>query len=114
MEFYYDEVDDDVLVLVADGGLNADTAEQFVESVEKLVDAGLTKIIVDCSKLDHVSSFGLGVLVRLHHTLKRHDGNVKVCNVPGMMAQVLALTRLNRVLEIYADKERARLAFRGG
>ncbi len=67
MEFYYDEIDGDVLVLRVDGGLNADTAEQFVKSIEKLVDAGLTKLIIDCSKLDHVSSYGVGVLIRLLH-----------------------------------------------
>ena len=112
MEFYYDEIDNDVLLLIADGGLNADTADEFLQSIEKLVDAGLTKIIVDCGKLEHISSYGLGVLVRLHQSLKKQGGNVKVCNVPGMMAQVLTLTRLNRVLEIYPDANRARLAFR--
>ena len=91
-----------------------DFAEEFLQQMEKLVDAGLAKIIVDCSKLEHVSSYGLGVLVRLHHHLKKQGGNVKVCNVPGMMAQVLTLTRLNRVLQIYPDTNRARLAFRDG
>ncbi len=48
MEFYYDEIDGDVLIIKADGGLNADTTDQFVESIEKLVTAGLANIIVDC------------------------------------------------------------------
>ena len=112
VEFYYDEIDDDVLVLVADGGLNSATAEEFLQSIQKLVDAGLPKIIVDCEKLEHISSFGLSVLIRLPHNLKRHGGNVKVCNVPGMVVQVLTLTRLNRVLEIYPDVNKARAAFK--
>ncbi len=41
MEFYYDDIDEDVLIITADGGLNADTSEQFTLSIEKLVDAGL-------------------------------------------------------------------------
>ena len=43
MEFYYDEIDNDVLIITADGGLNADTSEQLIQSIEKLVDAGLKK-----------------------------------------------------------------------
>ncbi len=43
MEFYYDEIDNDVLIVTADGGLNADTSEQFVQSIEKLVDAGAAR-----------------------------------------------------------------------
>ena len=52
MEFYYDDVDSEVLVIKADGGLNARTAEGFVEDLEKLVDAGIRKIIVDCSEIE--------------------------------------------------------------
>ena len=112
MEFYYDEIDKDVLVLDADGGLNSDTAEQFVTSIEKLVDAGLTKLIVDCSNLDYISSYGLGVLVRLHQRLKARGGHVKICSVKGLIAEVLEFTRLGRLFQMYPDVGQARLAFR--
>ena len=112
MEFYYDDVDSDVLVLKADGGLNARTAEGFVEDLEKLVDAGLRKIIVDCSELDYISSFGLGVLIRLHGRLARHGGDVKIASVKGMIVEVMRLTKLNKLFEIYPDVSRARLSFR--
>ena len=112
MEFYYDEIDDDVLIIKADGGLNKDTSGQFVESIEKLVDAGLRKIVVDCSRLDYVSSFGLGVLVRLHKRMKGNGGDVKFAAVRSVLSDVLHLTRLNSLFEIYPDVSRARLAFR--
>src|SRR5687767_6214900 len=72
LEFYYHELDSSVLILRADGGINADNAGQFVTDLEKIVDAGLRKIIVDCSGLDHISSFGIGVLLRVHKQLARH------------------------------------------
>lgn len=112
MEFRTDEIDDDVLILAADGGLSSDTAEQFVKQIERLVDAGLRKMIVDCSGLDYVSSMGLSVLVRLHRRMKKHGGEVKIAGIRGMPAQVLSLTRLNQLFEIYPDVNRARLAFR--
>ena len=71
MEFYYHEADRDILVLRADGGLNHRTAAQFQAELERLVDAGLRKIIVDCSRLDHVSSYGLGVLIGIHNRLRK-------------------------------------------
>ncbi len=112
MEFYYDDVDGDVMVIRTDGGLNASTADQFVASIEKLVDAGLRKIIVDCGRLEYISSYGLGVLVQLHRRIARHGGDVKIAAVTGVIVDVLRLTRLNRVLAIYPDVARARLAFR--
>ena len=113
MEFYYDQIENDVLVLAADGGLNAQTAEEFVRDIEKLVDAGVRKIIVDCSKLEYISSYGLGVLIRLHKRLKSHGGDVKVCSVHGgIIPQVLEATRLSQLLDIYPDLSQAKLAFR--
>ncbi len=112
MEFYADEIDGDVLILAADGGLNADTAEQFVTEIERLVDAGLRKLIVDCSRLTFISSYGLSILIRLHKRMERHGGDVKVCAVRGLVPQVLQATKLDRLIELYPDVNRARLAFR--
>ena len=112
MEFYYDEVDNDVLIITADGGLNAETSEQFILSIEKLVDAGLKKMIVDCDKLDYISSSGLRVLVRLHNRMKRQGSDVKLASLKGALASVLQVTGLNKLFEIYPDVDRARLAFR--
>ncbi len=112
MEFYYDDADEEVLVIKADGGLNGRTADEFASGIEKLVDAGLRKIIVDCSKLDYISSYGLGVMVRLHKRMKTHGGDVKFASVKSVLVDVLRITRLNKLFAIYSTVPRARLAFR--
>lgn len=112
MEFYYHETDRDVLVLRADGGLNADTAEQFVGELEALVDAGLARIIVDCEHLEHVSSYGMMILVRLRRKLAGHGGDVKLACVRSRLAGLLGVAHLDRVFGIYPDVNQARLAFR--
>jgi anti-sigma B factor antagonist len=112
VELYYDDVDGDVLVIKADGGLNGDTADRFVSDIEKLVDAGLTKIIVDCDRLEFISSRGLGVLIRLHKRMKEHAGDVKIASVRSTILDILRMTRLDKRLEIYPDVSRARLAFK--
>ena len=88
MEFYYAELDKDVLIVRADGDLNSDSAEQFVAQLGGFVDGGLTRIIVDCSRLEHITSYGLGVLVRLHARLAKRGGDVKLASVPGLIEQV--------------------------
>jgi len=112
MEFYYDEIDRDVLVLAADGGLNAQTADAFVGDISALIDAGLTKLIIDCTKLTHITSYGLGVLVRLHKKMKERGGNVKICAVRGIVPQAIQIMRLDKLIQMYPDVNRARLAFR--
>lgn len=112
MEFVYHETDKDVLIVSADGGLDLSTAGQFQTELEQLIDAGLRKIIVDCSRLTFVSSYGLSVLVRLHGRLAKHGGDVKLAAVPGRLASLLSLTRLDTLFGLYEDVDRARLAFR--
>jgi anti-sigma B factor antagonist len=112
MEFYWDEIDDDVLILAADGGLNASSADEFMGSIETLVDAGLRRIIIDCSRLNYISSYGLGVLIRLHGRLREHGGDVKIAAVRGIIPQALHATKLDTLFDIHPDVNRARLAFR--
>ena len=112
METYLGEADEQVIVIVADGGLNSGTAEQIEKVVQQAVDCGMKGVIVDCSKLDIISSTGLGRLLMLHQRIKAQGGEVKLAGLRGMLVQVLQLSRLDKVFEIYPDVSQARLAFR--
>jgi anti-anti-sigma factor len=112
VEFYYHESDASVLVLRADGGINAGNAGQFVADLEKLVDAGLTKIIVDCGGLDRISSYAIGVLLGLHKRLAKHGGDVKLAGVHSGLVRLLQIARVDDFFDFYPDVDRARLAFR--
>jgi anti-sigma B factor antagonist len=112
MELFYHEIDRSILILGADGGLNGDTAGPFVEQLESLVDAGVDKIIVDCSGMDYISSYGIGVLVRLHKKLAKHGGDVKVAAPKSVVLAALNVARMARLFQIYPDVDQARLAFR--
>src|SRR4051794_23105681 len=111
MEFYFHEIDKSVMILGADGGLNGDNAKPFVEQLESLVEAGVTKIIVDCTQLEFISSYGIGLLVRLHNKLAKHGGDVKVAGPRSIVLQALTVMRMGRLFQIYPDVDQARLAF---
>ncbi len=112
MEFYYHDVDKDVLILSADGGLIAATADQFAGELDQLVQLGCRKLIVDCTRLTYISSYGLGVLVRLHKKLASRGGDVKLAAIAGAIPKLLSMVRLDRVFEIYPTVDEAREAFR--
>jgi anti-sigma B factor antagonist len=112
MELYYHEADRSVLILGADGGLDADTAGELLSQVEALVQAGTTQLIIDCTKLTYISSSGIGVLVRLHGKLAKQGGDVKIASPPGRVLPALSLVRVAQLFEIYPDVNQARLAFR--
>lgn len=112
METFVSEIDGDLLVLKADGGLNTTTAGQLSQSVAKLVEGGIRRIVVDCSSLEIISSLGLGALLMLHTRMKRVGGEVKLAGLCSACVQVVHMTRLDRVLECYTDVSQAKLSFR--
>jgi anti-anti-sigma factor len=111
MELYYHDVDEDVLILNADGGLGTFNADEFVGELEKAVDLGCRKLIVDCTRLSYISSYGLGVLIRLHKKLAAKGGDVKLANVSGAVPRILAMVRLDKIFEMYPTLDDARRAF---
>ena len=112
MDLYYHELDRSVLILTADGGLNADRAADFVAQLESLIQVGVKNMIIDCAKLTYISSHGIGVLLRLHTKTAKMGGRVKIAAAPSRVLQALNLVRLGPLFEIYPDVNRARLAFR--
>ena len=52
-------------------------------------------------------------MLMLHKQMKQHGGEVKIAGLHGMAVQVLRLTRLDGIFQLYPDVSQARLAFRG-
>jgi anti-sigma B factor antagonist len=112
MEFYFRDTDRDVLILRADGGLDSHNSDQFTTELQRLVDAGARKLVVDCSPLGYVSSVGIATLIRIHKRLADYGGNVKLAAVRPPLFRLLDITRLNQVFHIYPSVEQAIAAFR--
>lgn len=111
MEFYYSKTHKDILVLSADGGLNKQNAEQFVGELQQLVDAGARKLIVDCTQLKYISSYGMGILLRLHKRLADQGGEIKLAAIDNLVVKVLRLVKLDTVFEIYPNIDEAKASF---
>jgi anti-sigma B factor antagonist len=111
MEFYYDSTDGEVLILSADGGLMRDSAPHFVGELEKYIDLGMRKLIVDCTRVTRITSFGLGTLVQVHGKLAERGGDVKLAAVSGLVGKIIGMTGLGVLFDIYPTVQEARRAF---
>ncbi len=111
MEFYYHDVHKDVMVISADGGIDRQTSQQFADEVCQLIKVGMTKLVVDCTQLTYISSYGLGVLLRLHKHAKNAGGEAKLACLHGPVVKILQLTRLDQVFGLYKDIDAALSSF---
>lgn len=86
-------------------------AQQFQDHISKLLSDGKKNIIVNMSDVSFVDSSGLGNIVRAYSHVKDSGGNLKLAGVSDKINGVLAITKLNSVLELFPTVEKASNSF---
>ena len=66
---------------------------------------------MDCTRLTFISSYGLGILLRLHKKLAKNGGDVRLAAVGGSIPKLIAATALSKVFQIYPTVDDARRSF---
>jgi len=93
----------DALVIVAEGTLDERNADTLVTETHRAMDAGVGRVVLDCSSLRYVSSFGLGAMVRLHKRLADRGHGLTLAAVsPRLLTEL----RLCAQRGVRADTER--------
>ncbi|MDX9753635.1 MAG: STAS domain-containing protein [bacterium] len=80
-------------------------------AVDALQKENRINILFDFSNIHYISSSVLGFLITAYRELEARGGRLKLVNVQPSVANVLEITRLNRVLEMFNDKETAIRSF---
>lgn len=109
--FEAEVVEGDILTIVLKGDLDSISTPEFERIVKQHLDAGQSRIIVDCRWLGYLSSLGIGSLVALQTRLRRKGGAVKLAAIQGPVMKIIRAVRLDKLLDIYGDLEFARKSF---
>jgi anti-anti-sigma factor len=72
---------------------------------------GYCRLVVDLGKVEHLSSAFLAALLQLQQQLRTTGGALAICRPPPEVAEALALTGLDRILEAYDSVQQALEAF---
>ena len=75
------------------------------DAIKRLVHEGKNQIILNLAKVTYIDSSGLGELVSGYSTLKANNGFLKLLNVPGKVIDLMVITKLYTVFEIYESEE---------
>lgn len=83
------------------------------EIVGNLVESGKKDIVLNLGDVTYVDSSGLGELVRTLTTIRNLHGELKLVNLSKRVEELLQMTRLSSVFDIYEDEASAIAAFGG-
>jgi anti-sigma B factor antagonist len=82
-------------------------ATEVREAISNRVGAGQNKIILNLEEVDYVDSTGLGTLVVCFTALQKAGGALKLLNVNKRNLELLVLTKLSTVFELFTDEQDA-------
>ena len=111
MKLHFHDTDRDVLILTADAGLDLYATPGFAGDLQRVIDSGARKLVIDCSQLGYVSSIGIASLIRLYKKVVERGGHVKLVGV-GTALAAARITRLNQVFQTYPKLDDALAAFK--
>ncbi len=103
----------DVTVWAIDGGLDATTHDEFLVEMQKILEAGEKKVVLDCSRLTYISSLSLGTFVRVHNRFKKAGAGLKFAKLHGNVADIIHFARLDDIFDLYPSLDEAVRAFVG-
>jgi anti-sigma B factor antagonist len=94
-------------VLTLDGRIVlGEESNSLREKMKSLVAEGKKKIVLNMASIKYIDSAGLGTLVAAHLSAKTQGASLRICHLGEKLHEVLQLTRLLTVFEIY-DTEAA-------
>ena len=82
-------------------------ASAFRDRISTLSQAGTHNLVLNLEGVDYIDSTGLGALVMCATGLRRSSGNMKLLHLNRRNIELLVMTKLATVFEIFTDEQDA-------
>ena len=92
-----------VNVVKVTGRVDSATAPELEKSLQDLLDAERSQVVLDLQDADYMSSAGLRVLVAMHKATKKNGGGLCLAQPSVRVSEVLDLAGLTPVFAVYPD-----------
>lgn len=97
-----------VRILDLDGRLTVgEEVAKLREQLQKEQSAGNMKLILNLADIEYIDSTGLGTLVICYTSLQKAGGTLRLLNLSKRNIELLILTKLTTVFELFNDEQDA-------
>jgi anti-sigma B factor antagonist len=102
----------DVTVVDAAGRITlGEGASSFRDKIRDLVTGGNKKLLLNLAEISYIDSSGIGELVSSFTTVTNLGGSVKLLNLTKRVQDLLQITKLYTVFEVFDDETKAVRSF---
>jgi len=102
----------DVTVIDSAGRITlGEGASAFRDAIRELANKGDKKILVNLSEVSYIDSSGIGEMVSSYTTVTNHGGQLKLLGLNKRVKDLLQITKLYTVFEVFDDEATAVRSF---
>lgn len=84
-----------------------DEVSRFRDQLQKLINSGHRNIVLQMGNVDYIDSTGLGALVMAYTSMQRAGGKIKLLNLSRRGIELLVMTKLTTIFEVFDDEQSA-------
>lgn len=99
---------DNVEIISLQGKITIGSGDtQLREVITSAVNGGKTNVLLDLSGVTTIDSSGIGELVGSYTTVTNRGGKLKLLHLPAKLNELLHVTQLITVFEVYENEQEA-------
>jgi anti-anti-sigma factor len=90
-----------VTVVRCSGNLDTNTSADAHDHINKLIDDGASKLLVDFDKVDFVSSAGLRILLATAKRLNGSGGSLRISGLNEVVDEIFEISGFSTILDVF-------------
>lgn len=102
-------VEDNAYVIIIDGDVDASSSIHLDKAITLAIEEDYKNILIDCTKLNYISSAGLGVFMSYIQDFEARQINLVIFGLSEKVKNVFQILGLDQLLQIVDSEEKAKL-----
>jgi anti-anti-sigma factor len=100
-------MENDVVLIEIEGAVDAHTARRLDRTLNEILAQGHSRLVLDASQMDFISSAGLRAILFAHREAREHGGQVRVCGLTAHARRIFEMASLDEFLHLSDSRSEA-------
>jgi len=96
-----------IKVVSVSGALDAHTFPRLQHELEDHFKSDSTSLVIDCEKLDYISSAGLGVLKKMVKEFRGKGGDIRLAQLSKKIDTIINLLGFSQIIKVFGTLDDA-------
>jgi anti-anti-sigma factor len=100
-------ITNDYTIVSVDGRIDTTNANEFEKQMIEVIEGGCTRLIVNCSGLNYISSSGLRVFLIAQKKMTSIKGLLRLTNLQPSIKEIFDISGFSSIFSVFPDQESA-------